>query len=158
MLPRPERVCGLLADLERLIHDHDNGLQPLPPQVKTALIHLQFETIHPFLDGNGRMGRILIDARLEHWRLLPAPLSISAATQPELGQLQTFEDRLVKALEVNDFSVLTMVLTGNGEREFVFYARDQKEFVRRLSQMPQETVRYDARWDYFEQEVEEYKG
>ena len=51
-----------------------------------------------------------------------------------------------------------MVLTGNGEREFVFFARDQKEFVRRLSQMPQETVRYDAGWDYFEQEVEEYKG
>lgn len=52
---------------------HDTA-QSLPPLVKTALIHLQFETIHPFLDGNGRMGRLLIAALLEHWSLLPEPL------------------------------------------------------------------------------------
>jgi Fic family protein len=72
--PPPERVSALLADLERFIHDSDPGLQPLPPLVKTALIHLQFETIHPFLDGNGRIGRLLIAALLEHWGLLPEPL------------------------------------------------------------------------------------
>jgi Fic family protein len=69
--PPPERVPALLADLEQFIHD---AAQPLPPLVKTALIHLQFETIHPFLDGNGRIGRLLIAALLEHWRLLPEPL------------------------------------------------------------------------------------
>jgi Fic family protein len=69
--PPPERVPALLADLERFIHD---ATQTLPPLVKTALIHLQFETIHPFLDGNGRIGRMLIAALLEHWRLLPEPL------------------------------------------------------------------------------------
>ncbi len=69
--PPPERVADLLADLERFIHD---TTIPLPPLVKTALIHLQFETIHPFLDGNGRIGRLLIAALLEHWRLLPEPL------------------------------------------------------------------------------------
>lgn len=69
--PPPERVPDLLAGLERFIHD---GAQPLPPLVKTALIHVQFETIHPFLDGNGRMGRLLIAALLEHWGLLPEPL------------------------------------------------------------------------------------
>ena len=69
--PPPERVPALLADLERFIHD---TTQTLPPLVKTALIHLQFETIHPFLDGNGRIGRLLIAALLEHWRLLPEPL------------------------------------------------------------------------------------
>jgi Fic family protein len=61
----------LLADLERFIHD---ASQALPPLVKTALIHQQFETIHPFLDGNGRIGRLLIAALLEHWGLLPEPL------------------------------------------------------------------------------------
>ena len=70
--PPPERVPDLLAGLERFIHDGE--AQPLPPLVKTALIHVQFETIHPFLDGNGRMGRLLIAALLEHWGLLPEPL------------------------------------------------------------------------------------
>ena len=69
--PPPERVPDLLADLERFIHD---ASQALPPLVKTALIHLQFETIHPFLDGNGRIGRLLIAALLEHWGQLPEPL------------------------------------------------------------------------------------
>lgn len=69
--PPPERVPDLLADLERFVHD---ASQALPPLVKTALIHLQFETIHPFLDGNGRIGRLLIAALLEHWGLLPEPL------------------------------------------------------------------------------------
>lgn len=70
--PPPERVPDLLAGLERFIHDGE--AQPLPPLVKTALIHVQFETIHPFLDGNGRMGRLLIAALLEHWGVLPEPL------------------------------------------------------------------------------------
>ena len=42
--------------------------------MRIALIHAQFETIHPFLDGNGRIGRLLIAALLEHWNLLPEPL------------------------------------------------------------------------------------
>ena len=69
--PPPERVPALLADMERFIHA---AAQSLPPLVKTALIHLQFETIHPFLDGNGRIGRLLIAALLEHWGLLPEPV------------------------------------------------------------------------------------
>jgi len=69
--PPPERVADLLADMERFLH---NAAAPLPPLVKTALIHQQFETIHPFLDGNGRIGRLLIAALLEHWGVLPEPL------------------------------------------------------------------------------------
>jgi Fic family protein len=69
--PPADRVPALLADLERFIHAPAGGL---PPLVKVALVHQQFETIHPFLDGNGRMGRLLIAALLEHWGLLPEPL------------------------------------------------------------------------------------
>jgi len=69
--PPPEHVPALLADMERFIHD--DGTE-LPPMVRVALIHAQFETIHPFLDGNGRIGRLLIAALFEHWRLLAEPL------------------------------------------------------------------------------------
>ncbi len=68
--PPPEKVAHLVGALERFIHDES----ALPPLVKIALAHVQFETIHPFLDGNGRIGRLLIAALLEHWRLLPQPL------------------------------------------------------------------------------------
>ena len=69
--PPPERMAELLADMERFIHDTATDL---PPMVKVALIHAQFETIHPFLDGNGRIGRLLITALFEHWGLLSEPL------------------------------------------------------------------------------------
>ena len=74
--PPAERVADLLADVERFIHDESsaNPAPALPPLVKIALVHAQFETIHPFLDGNGRIGRLLIAALMEHWRLLPEPL------------------------------------------------------------------------------------
>ncbi len=73
--PPPERVADLLADMERYLHSGVNaGAAPLPPLVKVALVHQQFETIHPFLDGNGRIGRLLIAALLEHWGLLPEPV------------------------------------------------------------------------------------
>lgn len=71
-LPPPaERVPELLAGLERFIHDESTTL---PPLVRVGLAHVQFETIHPFLDGNGRIGRLLIAALFESWGLLPEPL------------------------------------------------------------------------------------
>jgi Fic family protein len=69
--PPAERVPELLGALERFIHD---GETRLPPLVRIGLVHAQFETIHPFLDGNGRLGRLLIGALLEDWGLLREPL------------------------------------------------------------------------------------
>ena len=71
--PPPEQVQALLADLERFIHQED-ARGTLPPLVRIGLIHVQFETIHPFLDGNGRIGRLLIAALMEQWGLLSQPL------------------------------------------------------------------------------------
>lgn len=68
--PPPEEVPAALAALEGWLHAAD----PLPPLVKAGLAHAQFETIHPFLDGNGRIGRMLITLLVEHWGLLDAPL------------------------------------------------------------------------------------
>ena len=60
-----------MTDLERFIHDLE---QPYPTLVKAALVHVQFETIHPFLDGNGRLGRLLISFMLHHEGMLSRPL------------------------------------------------------------------------------------
>jgi len=70
--PPANKIGKLLADLEHFIHGP--AAAKLPPLVRIALAHAQFETIHPFLDGNGRIGRLLIAALMEHWQLLPEPL------------------------------------------------------------------------------------
>lgn len=59
-----------LDKLEIHLHSEDG----YPPLVRLAMIHYQFEAIHPFLDGNGRIGRLLISLLLVHWKLLPLPL------------------------------------------------------------------------------------
>lgn len=59
-----------LTELERFVHDD----VPLPVLVRAALVHYQFETIHPFLDGNGRLGRLLIVFFLVERGVLPQPL------------------------------------------------------------------------------------
>ena len=68
--PPPSLLPDLLSSLEKYIH-HDDGL---PPLVRAGLLHVQFETIHPYLDGNGRIGRLLVILLLEHWKLLSKPL------------------------------------------------------------------------------------
>ena len=60
-----------MAALERFLHDEGN---PYPAIIKAALAHVQFETIHPFLDGNGRIGRLLIAFMLHHDQVLSQPL------------------------------------------------------------------------------------
>jgi Fic family protein len=69
--PPPERIEDCMASLERFIHDDHS---PYPTLVKAALAHVQFETIHPFLDGNGRIGRLLIAFILHHGGILSRPL------------------------------------------------------------------------------------
>jgi Fic family protein len=70
-VPPPPNLLGqLLSSLEKFIHAAD----PLPPLVRAGLLHAQFETIHPYLDGNGRIGRLLITLLLEHWKVLDTPL------------------------------------------------------------------------------------
>ncbi|TAG45391.1 MAG: Fic family protein [Betaproteobacteria bacterium] len=69
--PPAHEIAALLGALESFIHA---PAHPLPRLVNIALVHAQFETIHPFLDGNGRIGRLLISALLESWGVLPEPL------------------------------------------------------------------------------------
>jgi Fic family protein len=80
--PPADRLMECLGDWETFLHDDS-----LPPLVHAALVHSQFEAIHPFLDGNGRVGRLLITLLLVHKGVLPEPLLyLSAyfeATRPE---------------------------------------------------------------------------
>jgi Fic family protein len=69
--PPHSAVEGCMADLERFLHAEHDGL---PVLVRAALAHVQFETIHPFLDGNGRVGRLLITLTLCHAGTLREPL------------------------------------------------------------------------------------
>jgi len=69
--PPPGRIQDCMADLERFIHART---PPLSPLVKAALAHVQFETIHPFLDGNGRIGRLLIALIVHSEHVLSQPL------------------------------------------------------------------------------------
>lgn len=65
----PDQLLACLGPWEKFLHD-----ESLPPLVHAALAHSQFEAVHPFLDGNGRVGRLLITLLLVEKRVLPAPL------------------------------------------------------------------------------------
>jgi len=69
--PPPAAVADCMSDLERFLHDET---ATLPVVIKAAMAHVQFETIHPFLDGNGRVGRLLITFLLCHAGVLRQPL------------------------------------------------------------------------------------
>ncbi len=68
--PPPHLVPELLGALERYIHEPKG----LPSLVRAGLVHAQFESIHPYLDGNGRVGRLLVTLLFEHWKLLSRPV------------------------------------------------------------------------------------
>jgi Fic family protein len=68
--PPVEEMRACLGEFERFLHTRND----IPPLVQLALIHYQFEAIHPFIDGNGRVGRLIIVMLLCLWELLPQPL------------------------------------------------------------------------------------
>jgi Fic family protein len=68
--PPPEMLPDLLGEFEKFLHAESE----IPLLIRFALAHYQFEAIHPFLDGNGRVGRLLITMLISEHKLLPAPL------------------------------------------------------------------------------------
>lgn len=67
--PTPDKLMDCLGEFEHFLHD-----RTLPPLIHIAMCHYQFEAIHPFLDGNGRVGRLLITLLLMEHEMLPSPI------------------------------------------------------------------------------------
>lgn len=91
--PPPDELMACLGEWEKFLNQ-----QTLPPLVQIALAHYQFEAIHPFLDGNGRVGRLLITLFLVERRILPTPLlylsAFFEATRDEYyGRLRGIQER-----------------------------------------------------------------
>jgi Fic family protein len=93
--PPPQEVQQCMEDLEKFLHSDT------PALVKAALAHLQFETIHPFLDGNGRIGRLLITLLFCHEGVLREPLLYSSLYFKQ--NRQRYYDELNAARESGDF-------------------------------------------------------
>lgn len=88
--PPVDEMLLALDQLEKFIHAQSD----LPALVRTGMIHYQFEAIHPFLDGNGRIGRLLVILLLCEWGLLPQPLLYLSAYFD--ANRQEYYDRLLQ--------------------------------------------------------------
>lgn len=95
--PVHESVAELIGDIEEFVHDDQ---QHFPELLKIALVHYQFETIHPFLDGNGRVGRLLITLYLVSREILKRPVLYLSDFFERNRQL--YYDNLMRVREKND--------------------------------------------------------
>ena len=111
--PPADRVEECMAALEKFLHDEP---EPTPVLLKAALAHLQFETIHPFLDGNGRVGRLLIPLILCQEKVLREPL--------------LYMSLYLKQHRARYFELLSTVrLTGDWESWVLFFAEGIREMA-----------------------------
>jgi Fic family protein len=123
--PSVDAMNTTLDALEKYLHTEDD----LPPLVRLALIHYQFEAIHPFIDGNGRIGRLLISLLSVHWNLLPLPLLYLSAFFEK--HRQDYYDLLMAVSTRGDWREwVTFILRGVAEQ-----ARDAVVRAKRLQDL-----------------------
>ncbi|MGV8815849.1 MAG: Fic family protein [Gelidibacter sp.] len=127
-------VNDLMSDIEKFANDDSN---PLPDLLKVALIHYQFETVHPFLDGNGRVGRLLITLYLVNKGILKQPILYLSDFFEKNRSL--YYDNLMRVRTHNDLNQwFKFFLTGvietakNGVKTFDGILRLQKEIDGKL--------------------------
>lgn len=146
--PPPEYLMDCLGELEKFLHDRQ-----FPPLIHIALCHYQFEAIHPFLDGNGRVGRLLITLLLIEQKMLPSPLlylsAFFEATRNEyyrhlynVSAEGTWEEWLVYFL--NGVALQSEDALSRAERINALLDKWKIEFVRSSSQVLLKIVEHFA--------------
>lgn len=95
--PNPEDMINAMSDLEKYM----NGEDSLDPLIQAALIHYQFETTHPFLDGNGRVGRLLITLFLMEKKILSTP-SVYISYFLKMNRIECY-DRMTQVRKTGDY-------------------------------------------------------
>ena len=95
--PNPEDMINAMSDLEKYM----NGEDSLDPLIQAALIHYQFETTHPFLDGNGRVGRLLITLFLMEKKILSTP-SVYISYFLKMNRIEYY-DRMTQVRKTGDY-------------------------------------------------------
>ena len=95
--PNPEDMVDAMSDLEKYM----NGEDSLDPLIQAALIHYQFETTHPFLDGNGRVGRLLMTLFLMEKKILSAP-SLYISYFLKMNRVEYY-DRMTQVRKTGDY-------------------------------------------------------
>lgn len=123
--PPVDEMHDALDQFEKYLHRHENQY---PPLIRLALIHYQFEAIHPFLDGNGRIGRLLIPLLLINWQILPSPLLYLSAYFER--QRERYVDLLLGISERGDWLAwLLFFLTGVQEqaRDAIYRAKQLQD-------------------------------
>ncbi len=153
--PYFESINDLMTDLEKFLHSQETQL---PDLIKVGMAHYQFETIHPFLDGNGRIGRLLITLYLVQSELLVKPtlylseffeknryqyydLLTNVRTQNELSAWLIFFLKGVKATAENSIQVFKdiIVLRKATEDKFITLGKKQpiaNKFLKVLWEKP----------------------
>jgi len=143
--PPPEDVTRLLADLCRAIND-----DRLPPLVQAALVHAQFETIHPFEDGNGRTGRALIQVVLRRRGIAPSyvpPISIvlAAAKKRYIRGLTTYRGDGVSEW-INYFAASSARAAELGQKYLIAIAKLRDKWREQLVESPSAPRADAAAW------------
>lgn len=129
--PIADDVPELMSDLERFAHNADLHL---PPLLKVALMHYQFETIHPFLDGNGRIGRLMVPLYLVSQNILKQPV-LYLSDYLERNREEYYE-RLTRVREQNAIADW-----------LIFFLDGLAETAARGVDTFNETLRFKAQWE-----------
>ena len=120
--PNHNHIGRLMGDMENFLHDEKILL---PPLIKIAIAHYQFETIHPFLDGNGRIGRFMISLYLASKKLLTKPLLAKPLlTKPLLIKPVLYLSAYFERNKTAYIDHLIAVREGNHMREWLLFFLD----------------------------------